>query len=45
MVQVAMVQVNQAGLETTIISMVDPFQFKLWEENNRGTSGWVSLRN
>jgi peptide/nickel transport system substrate-binding protein len=34
-----------ADLDTTIISMVDPFQFKLWEENDRGTSGWVGLRN
>jgi peptide/nickel transport system substrate-binding protein len=32
-------------LDTTVISMVDPFQFKLWEENDRGTSGWVGLRN
>lgn len=32
-------------LDTTIISMVDPFQYKLWEENDRGTSGWVGLRN
>ena len=34
-----------ADLDTTIISMVDPFQFKLWEENRRSTSGWVGLRN
>jgi peptide/nickel transport system substrate-binding protein len=32
-------------LDTTVISMVDPFQYKLWEENDRGTSGWVGLRN
>ena len=34
-----------ADLDTTIISMTDPFQFELWEENDRATSGWVGLRN
>ncbi|PKB67307.1 MAG: hypothetical protein BZY81_04955 [SAR202 cluster bacterium Io17-Chloro-G4] len=36
---------SAADLDTTIISMVDPFQFPHWEADQRGTSGWVGLRN